>query len=217
MKSDPEMCADVIAELNFDPAIESSLISVDVDHGFVTLSGSIPTYWQKMHAEDDARSVSGVRGLADYLDVVVPAPLFRSDADIQTAAMSALRWHSDLPNSIYVSVADGWITLTGKVDWQFQRDEAEDAVEYMAGVKGVFNQITLRQQPKAVNVKDQITSELVRRVDQDAQNITVETTDGKVTLTGNVRTFAEEQAAVDASWSVPGVVQVDDQLVVGSV
>jgi osmotically-inducible protein OsmY len=149
--------------------------------------------------------------------VAVPSLYYRDDADIADAARSALAWHSDLPDSIGVTVDDGWLTLSGQVDWDFQRQEAEDAVEYLSGVKGVFNNLTLIQKPKATDVQKQIKNELERTVAEEGQNIHVDTSNGTVTLTGFVNSWSEDEAARRASWSVPGVTNVEDKLVVGSV
>lgn len=215
-KSDTDLNADVFEELDFDPALDSSLIAINVNHGFVTLSGTVPTYWQKTRAEDDARRVYGVRSVANYLVVEVASLYFRDDDDIAAAARSALAWHSDLPDSIGVSVDDGWLTLFGQVDWDFQRQEAEDAVEYLSGVKGVFNNITLVQKPKVADVQKKIKDELERTVSNEAQNIHVDTSNGTVTLTGFVNSWSDDEAARRASWSVPGVTSVEDKLTVGS-
>jgi osmotically-inducible protein OsmY len=177
----------------------------------------VPTYWQKMRAEDDARRVYRVRSAANYLLVEVPSLFYRDDADIAAAALSALSWHSDLSDSIGVTVADGWLTLSGQIDWDFQRQEAEDSVEYLSGVKGVFNNITLIQKPKVADVQKQIKNELERTVSEEAQNIHVDTTNRTVTLTGFVNSWNEDKAARRASWSVPGVTAVEDRLVVGNV
>ena len=216
MKTDSDLRSDVFAEFDFDPALDASLITINANHGFVTLTGSVPTYWQKMRAEDDAWRVFGVRDVANYLDVLVPSIYYRDDDEIAEAARSALLWHSDLPDSIMVTVDDGFVTLSGKVDWDFQRQEAEDSVEYLSGVKGVFNNITLIQKPKVTDVEKQIKGELERTVAESAQNINVTTSNGTVTLTGTVPSWSDDDAAVRASWSVPGVTEVDDNLVVAN-
>jgi osmotically-inducible protein OsmY len=215
-KKDADLTSDVYNELSFDPGLDSSLITVNVNHGAVTLSGSVPTYWQKMRAQHDARRVYGVRSIADYVDVAVPSLHYRDDGAIAAAARAALDWHSDVPDSIAVTVDDGWVTLSGKVNWDFQRQEAENAVEYLSGVKGVFNNITLTQRPKVADVQKQIKDELERIVAEDAQKINVSTSNGTVTLSGYVNSWSEDEAARRASWSVPGVMVVQDNLVVGS-
>jgi osmotically-inducible protein OsmY len=213
--TDADLSSHVFDVLDFDKAIDSSLIRINVNYGVATLSGSVPTYWQKMRAEDDALRVFGVRRVNNYLQVAIPSVYYRNDDDIAAAARTALGWHSDLPDSIMVSVDDGWITLSGTVDWDYQRHEAEDAVENLYGVKGVFNNITLIQRPKVADVQKQIKNELERTIAQEAQNINVTTSDGTVTLTGSVSSWSEDEAARRASWSVPGVTAVEDQLVVG--
>ena len=215
-KSDAELTSDVYDELSFDPGVDSSLVTVNANHGLITLTGSVPSYWQKTRAEDDAWRVYGVRSVANYLDVTLPALYYRSDEDIADAARSALAWHSDLPDSINVSVDDGWVTLSGKVAWDYQRQEAEDAVEDLSGVKGVFNNISLIQQPKVADVEKQIKAELARTVADDAQNIGIKTSNGTVILNGTVSSWSEDDAARRASWSVPGVTDVEDNLVVSN-
>lgn len=217
MKNDSDLKSDVYEEFDFDPALNSSLIGINVNHGLVTLTGSVPTYWQKMRADDDARLVYGVRSVANYLDVDVPNTYYRDDDEIANAARAALAWHSDLPDSIMVTVDNGWLTLSGKVDWDFQRQEAEDAVEDLSGVKGVFNNITLIQRPTVADVQKKIKGELQRTIAEEAENINVATSDGTVTLSGSVSSWSEDEAARRASWAVPGVTDVVDNLVVGSV
>jgi osmotically-inducible protein OsmY len=214
MKDDARLHADIAEELQTDPSVDASRIAVAVHNGVVTLTGSVPSYWQKIEAENAVKRVSGVRAVANELQVELPGDHVRDDADIAQAAAMALSWHSDLPDNIQVTVSNGWITLSGTVDWQFQRTEAENAVRNIRGVRGVINNITLKTAPKVTDVKERIKKELERTVEQDVDRITVETSNGKVTLRGTVHSWFEDSAARRAAWSVPGVTAVEDHLVV---
>jgi osmotically-inducible protein OsmY len=214
MKSDAQLHADVAEELATDPSIDSKRIAIAVHDGAVTLTGTVPSYWQKVEAEAAVKRVTGVRAVANELKVELPSEHKRDDADIAEAAAKALSWHSDLPDTIKVTVENGWITLSGAVNWQYQRDEAERAVKYLSGVLGVTNAITIRATPKVEDVRDRILRELERTIEQDVNRIKIETHDGRVTLRGSVHSWSEIDAARRAAWSVPGVTAVENELVV---
>lgn len=213
MKSDTDLYADVVEELKEDPSIDSSRIAIGVRDGIVTLTGTVPSYWQKMEAESVVKRVSGVRAVANDLTVEIPSEHQRDDVDIAAAAVQALSWHSELPDTIQVTVSNRVITLSGTVDWQFQKREAERAVKYISGVKGVINNIIIKETPKVADVRERIRKELERTVDTEANRINIETSDGKVILRGTVHSWYEDDAALRAAWSVPGVRSVEDHLV----
>lgn len=214
MKLDAQLHADVAEELTTDPALDASKIAVAVHDGIVTLTGKVRSFWQKVESEAAVKRVTGVRGVANDLQVDILGTSKRDDSDIARAAADALGWHSDLPKTIQVTVSDGWVTLTGQVDWQFQKDEAAHAVKYLLGVKGVSNNLTIKATPKVADVREKIRKELERTVDQEVNRIDVETSSGRVTLRGRVHSWAEMDVARRAAWSVPGVTQVDNELVV---
>lgn len=214
MKDDARLQADIVEELKSDPSIDSSRIAVGVKDGIVTLAGTVRSYWQKIEAENAVKRVAGVRAVANDLEVEIPSEHVRDDTDIAMAAANALAWHSDLPDTIKASVSNGWVTLSGTADWEYQRLEAELAVKYLRGVKGVVNNIALKPAPKVGDVKEQIKKELERTIQQDVNRITVDTSNGRVMLRGTVHSWFEDQAARRAAWSVPGVTAVDDHLVV---
>lgn len=214
MKSDAQLHADVAEELVSDPSLDASRIAVAVHDGVVTLTGTVPSYWQKVEAENAVKRVTGVKGIANEVKVEIPAFHKRDDADIAEAAAKALAWHSDLPDGIKVTVENGWVTLSGTVNWQFQKDEAERAVKYLNGVVGVTNTIQIKATPKVQDVRDRIRRELERTVDQEANQIQIEAQNGTVVLRGRVHSWTDLDVARRAAWSVPGVQSVENHLVV---
>lgn len=214
IKTDVQLHSDIAEELTSDPSLDASRIAIAVSSGIVTLTGTVPSYWQKIEAENATKRVTGVRGVANDLTVELPSRHVRNDTDIATAASDALAWHSDLPKTIQAAVSSGWVTLSGSVEWQFQKTEAERAVKYLTGVKGVFNNLVIKAAPKVVDVRERIRKELERTVDQEANRIAIEASDGRVTLRGTVHSCVEVDAARSAAWSVPGVTAVEDHLTV---
>ena len=217
MKTDKQVREDVLEELRWDPTINEKAIGVAVKDGVVTLAGTVDTYVQKLNAERAAERVSGVRALADDLTVTLPSPMGRSDSDIGRIAANALDWNVEVPDKgVKVKVDNGWVTLDGKCEWQFQKTAAERAVRYLTGVRGVSNLIVV--QPSKVlpsEVTQKIKDALRRSAEYDAGRITVETADGKVILRGSVRSFAERDDAERAAWAAPGVSAVEDRIAVG--
>ena len=213
-KSDSAIERDVKEELLFDPRVDVKAITVSAKGGVVTLSGSAPTFAGKLAACRDAERVSGVNVVVDHVDVSLPDMHARSDADLAKAVADALRWDVEVPHgNIKTSVRDGWITLEGTVDWQYQRLAADGAVRYLVGVKGVTNQIAVSPSMKSIDVKQHITAALRRSAEADAQRITVDTADGgNVTLRGTIHSWAERDEAVRAAWATAGVRKVQDEL-----
>jgi osmotically-inducible protein OsmY len=214
MKSEAQLHVDVAEELAGDPSIDSKRIAIAAHDGAVRLSGTVPSYWQKVEAETAAKRVVGVKAIANELKIELPSEHQRDDADIAEAAATALSWHSDLPDTVKAVVENGWITLSGAINWQYQRDEAQLAVKYLSGVVGVTNEIVIRATPKVDNVRDRILRELERTIEPDVNRIQIETRDGHVRLRGTVHSWNEVDAARRAAWSVPGVTVVDSELVV---
>lgn len=215
MKSDLQLQRDVAEELRWDPSVNEKEIAVAVKDGVVTLRGAVDSYAQKYAAERAAEHVSGVRALAEELSVRLPGEHVRDDSEIAHAAVDALTWDVRIPNTrITVTVKKGWVTLRGEVDWQYQKEAAELAVRYLTGVKGVSNVITLTPTVSSQDIKAKIENALKRSAEIEAERILVETTGGKVTLKGNVRSWTERRDAERAAWAGPGVREVDDRLVV---
>ena len=215
MKTDSQLHKDLVDELRWDPRVKEAEIAVSAKGGVVTLAGTVDTYAQKYAAERVVERVSGVRAIADDLNVKLQNSLLRSDTDIAHAAVNALRWDTEVPDEkITVKVHDGWVSLKGEVEWNFQKSAAERVTRYLAGVKGISNIITVKPRVSADEVKSKIEAALKRSAEFDAKHITVEALGNKVTLTGTVRSWTERSDAERAAWAAPGVSEVEDRLAI---
>lgn len=216
MKTNVELHDDVLAELMWDPRISEKEIGVAVRDGVVTLSGSVISLTEKWEAERAAERVAGVKAVANEIVVKVPGALQRTDTQIAHQAVESLAWDTQVPDErIQISVTKGWITLSGDVDWQFQRDAAAAAVRKLIGVHGVTNDIkVVPKQVSNSDVTESIKAALERRADRTADHIVVRTRGSVVTLSGTVASFGDRRAARGAAWEAPGVTEVRDELAV---
>ena len=214
MKTDNELQRDILDEIAWEPSVTIPEIGVTVHNGVVSLTGSVGNLPAKWGAEAAALRVSGVKAVANTIEVKLSTDSRRSDEDIASAASNVLKWNILLPKNLQAVVEDGWITLTGKVQWQFQRNTAEDAVKQLTGVKGVTNEIMVKPRVAPFAVKGKIESALHRNATLDAKGIQIKIEDGKVTLEGTVNSWAAKEAAENAAWSAPGVAQVNNQLLI---
>lgn len=213
--TDRELQQHVQSALTWEPSIESNEIGVSVHEGIVTLRGDVPAFAQRAAAERVALRVYGVKAVANDLTVRLPNTLARTDTEIAQAAVSALKWNTMVPaDQVHVVVSNGWVRLTGTVDWQYQRNAAERAVRDLQGVKSVSNDITLARRVQASDVKAQIEAAFTRSAEIDARRVQVMAENGKIVLSGNVRSWAERQEAERAAWAAPGVTQVEDRIAV---
>lgn len=215
MRLDIDIKRDVEEELRSNPDIDPTDIAVAVKNGVVTLSGYVRSYSQKLEAERTAKRVAGVAGVANDIEVRLPIFNQRPDPEIAREAVATIQ--NELPYSsdhIRVLVKDGWVTLEGWVEWNYQRQRAQDAVRRVRGVKGVSNLIQLQPRVPPVEIKRKIEAEFRRSTEVDASRITVETDGGAVILKGTVQSWAEREEAERAAWAAPGVVSVDNQLIV---
>ena len=215
MRTDSDIERDVKDELQWDPDLDATDIAVSVKNGVVTLTGFVRSYTDKYEAEAAAKRVAGVVGVANDIEVRMPSVDERPDPEIARDAVAAIK--SQLPISsehIRVIVKNGWVTLEGHVEWQYQRSTAETAVRRIKGVKGVTNLIQLRPRAEPSDIKRKIQEAFKRSAEVDANRIQIEANGGEVILKGTVRSWIEREEAERVAWSAPGVTNVVDRIVV---
>jgi osmotically-inducible protein OsmY len=215
LKSDSDIKKDVENELRWDPDVDATDVAVAVSKGVVTLTGFVRSYSEKWEAEVAAKRVAGVVGLANDIEVRLPGSDERPDPEIARDAISAIK--AQLPVSwrdIKVIVKNGWVTLEGEVEWNYQRERAETAMRYLRGVKGVSNLVKLKPRVSPIELKRKIEEAFRRSAEIDASRVTIEASNGTVTLKGTVRSWAERQEAERAAWAAPGVTKVENRIVV---
>lgn len=215
--NDKELRQLVADELEYEPSIDAADIGVAAENGVVTLSGHVADYAQKMAAERAAWRVKGVKGIAQEIEVRFPSDKKWNDDEIAIRAVSILAWNTLVPKDcVRVKVSDGWITLSGSVNWNYQRQAAENEVRKLNGVKGVLNNIALTSAVQAGDLKRRIQEALKRHAEVEADAVRVDVrSDGTVRIEGRVDNWSEMQAIEHAVWSAPGVQRVDDCLTFG--
>lgn len=211
--SDKTLKHAVEEELDWEPSIDSEHIGVTVEDGVVTLSGHVGTYAEKFTAEKAAKRVKGVRAIAQEIEIRFPNDKKTSDDQIAKRALDIIAWDSTIPkDKVLVKVQNGFVTLSGEVDWFYQRDDAEHAVGKLAGIKGLSNEIRIKPKAYAYDIKERIETALKRNAEFEADSIKVSVLDGRVTLDGKVKAWYERDLAERTAWSAPGVVSVVDHI-----
>ncbi len=211
--SDKTLKQAVEDELEWEPSINAEHIGVTAENGVVTLTGHVGSYAEKFTAEKAVRRVKGVRGIAQEIEIRFPSDKKTSDDQIAKRALDIIAWDSTIPkDKVQVKVQGGFVTLSGQVDWQYQRADAEYAVRKLAGIKGLANEILVKPRVQASDVKQRIESALKRNADLEADSIKVSVLNGRVTLDGKVKALYERDLAERTAWSAPGVISVEDHI-----
>ncbi len=215
--TDEQIHREVLEELRWDARVQPNEIGVAVKDGIVTLTGWVDSYAKKWAAEEAAHRVRGVKAVVNDIEVKLPGSAERTDDEIAAAVVRALEMDALIPiENLEVTVSNGWVTLRGEVEWQYQKIDAERVVRRLTGVRGVTNLITVRPRSKLSpeELKKRIEEALVRNAQADAERINVEVAGDKVILTGTVRAWAEKKEAERVAWSFPGVTSVENRIVV---
>ena len=214
-KTDVELKDDVLAELKYQPGIKVTDLGVLVNEGIVTLNGHTSSYNGKWEVVRAVKRIAGVKAIAGDIEVKFPGSVSYTDADIAAAAEHHFEWSTTVPmGAITAIVRHGWITLEGEVEWWYQRNAAGNVVHYLSGVKGVSNMISIKPKLTPTEVKMAIRSAFERSALLDSNKVQVETSGSQVTLRGKVRNYAERDEAERAAWAAPGVLSVDNNLIV---
>lgn len=213
MKTDVEIRNDVLDELAWQPNIDETEIGVIVENGVVTLTGTIDSYAKKIAAEKAVKSVKGVRAVAEDIEVKYGIEYKKSDMEIARAAADAIKWNYSVPEeNVSIKVDNGWVYLTGEVQWAYQKDSAKSSVENLLGVKGVSNAIILKQAVEPYQVKERIRKALERSSEIEAKNIDVIVEGHKVKLRGKVHSITEKDEVRKAAYFAPSVYEVENEL-----
>jgi osmotically-inducible protein OsmY len=213
MTTDSELKKTVLDELSWEPSVNSAHIGVTAHDGVITLTGHVERYADKQAAETAAGRVKGVKAIAEQIEVRFPYNIKKSDEDIAAAVADRLSWNSQLPkDTIMVKVEKGWVTLSGKVDWYFQKISAENDIRHLLGVSGVSNTISISPTVSASDIGDSIDHALNRSWFFDDEDIDVRAEGGKVHLTGWTESWHDRQEAEKIAWSAPGVTAVQNDI-----
>jgi osmotically-inducible protein OsmY len=208
---------EVLDELDYEPSVNSTNIGVAVASGIVTLTGHVSSYAEKIAAEAAVRRVRGVKAIAQEIEVRYPSDKKTADDQIAKRAVDILEWNAVVPKgAVQPTVRDGWVTLTGQTEWQFQRAAAESAVRKLSGVAGVINNIAIKARAQPADIKLRIEKALKRNAEVEARDIGIYVLDGgAVKLEGAVHSLEERRMVESAVWSAPGVRTVDDRISIG--
>jgi osmotically-inducible protein OsmY len=211
--SDKTLRQAVMDELEWEPSIDAQHIGVAVDEGVVTLTGHVGSYTERLAAEKAVKRVKGVRAIAEEIEIRFPNDKKTSDDQIAKRALDVIAWDSTIPkDKIQVKVQNGFVTLTGEVDWFYQRDDAEAAVRKLTGVKGLSNEIKVKPQVRVTDIKQRIENALKRNAEVESDAIKVTVQEGRVILDGKVKAWYERELAERTAWSAPGVISVEDRI-----
>lgn len=213
MRTDQEIRDDILAEIDWEPRVQSTEIGVTVKNGAVVLTGTVSNYAEKLAAEEAAKRVKGVRAIAEEIKVKIPSETRVGDEEIAERIANLFKWNASIAeNEIKAEVRNGFVTLSGEADWNYQRDLAKTLVSGVKGVAAVTNMIKVKSRVAPAEVTREITRALHRNADIEASNIKVDVDGGRVTLKGDVKAWHERKLVEDAVWAAPGVTEVVDNL-----
>ena len=213
MKTDHEILRDIQDELKWDPYLSSSEIGISVKDGIVTLTGVVDAYWKKVAAENAVKRVSGVTAVVQKIEVRLSESGKRKDTDIAEAIQSAFKWSVLIPkDKIKIKVENGWVTLEGDVEWEYQKNAARKAVEKLAGVVGVTNNIRVTPKAAPSEIREKIKTAFLRNASLDSDRINISVDGSTVRLSGKVRSWAEKKEAERQAWLAPGVTKVENDI-----
>ena len=216
MSLDTDLTADVSDELFWDPKVDNAAIAVSATEGKITLRGTVGSLREKRETKKAAQRVFGVISVDNQLQVKLMNDDRRADADLRGDVLQALMLDSLVPATVDAKAEDGFVTLSGSADWQYQRDEADFVASNIVGTLDVFDEIELTHpKPNAGDVQDSIKKAFKRNAALDADNLYISSDNGTVTINGNVSSWAEHDQALDAAWAAPGVTSVRDEMTIG--
>ena len=213
--SDKTLREEVMDELEWEPSINAEHIGVAVEEGVVTLTGHVESYTERFNAERVVKRVKGVRAIAEEIEVRFANDKKTADDQIARRALDVIAWDSTIPkDTIQIKVQNGFVTLSGEVDWFYQRDDAESAVRKLGGITGLSNEIRIkvRAQARVSDIKQRIETALRRNAELEADSIKVTVDQGRVKLDGKVKAWYERDLVERTAWSAPGVISVDDRI-----
>lgn len=214
MSTDTELQLQIEKELSWEPSVHTSQIGVVVKDGSVHLEGHVDTFWEKCAAERAVWRLAHVKSVVNELRVEIPFDALRSDDDIALAAMGSLEWNCLVPDTVEVAVNDSWVTLSGEVQWQYQKEEAEHALCALKGIRGIRNTIRLQPPSRPSDVRSTIEDALKRNALVNSTRIKVHVSHGVVSLHGAAHSRAEHDEVVHAAWAAPGITAVEDHITI---
>ncbi|MFN0194770.1 MAG: BON domain-containing protein [Aestuariivirga sp.] len=215
MSHDSQLKQSVLDELKWEPSIDAAHIGVTAKDGVIALMGHVENFSQKRAAERAAGRVKGVKAVAEEIEVRLPFNTKRGDEEIAAAAIERLAWDVSVPkDAIKVKIEKGWVTLTGQVDWHYQKEAAEQDIRGLHGVVGVSNQATIKSRVNTVNLSDAIGSALHRSWFFDSDNVMVSADGGKVKLSGTVESWHDREVAESTAWAAPGATSVENNIMI---